>query len=265
MIEITTLLYEALVQCYNHLDVYRDIEAYCTSRVKITGGNGNRRYTPNRSEVPGNLAVCALIDSSRMEIISNTLISPSFSISAEVREHQREQCLAGRPLACRIASKIHGGGWEDGDEFYDTRKIFVTHGENLEECQIIEETIPCQNLDRSSDSEHVLINVIDVGLANSYLPKDLLCIIATERVPCASCTQAMIEFLVRNEAAKLFVAYTFDTNRSSDSEARHANEFITQVRSSSVFARMQLERIFVNGKILESFPTSLRIEPARLA
>lgn len=265
MSKITTLLYEALMQCYNHLDVYRDIETYCASRIEITEKNGKLRYTANRSEVPGNLATCALIDISKMEIISNTLISPSFTISSEVREYQREQCLGGKQLACRIASKIHGGGWEDGDESYDTRQIYVALGENLEECQIIEEAIPCQNLDRSSDSEHVLINVIDSGLANSCLPEDLLCVIATERVPCASCTRTMLEFLKRNEAVQLYVAYTYDTNRSNDSEARHAEEFITQVRSSPVADRVQLERIFVDGSNLQSFPTSLRIESARLA
>lgn len=260
MSKIATLIYEAFMQCYNHLDVYRNIENYCISRIKVSDADGNLRYTADRSEIPGNLATCALIDISKMEIISNTLISPSFAISNEVREYQREQCLEGKPLACRIASKMHGGGGEDGDESYDTQQIYLTLGDDLQEFHLIKETIPCQHLDRSSDSEHILINVIDAGLVASHLPNELICIIATERVPCASCTRTMIEFLAKNLAVKLYVAYTYDTNSSNDSKARDAVEFITQVRSSPVADRMQLERIFVEDSNLLSFPTSLRIE-----
>lgn len=258
--ELKESLLAAYLQCYNHLDKYRDVEIYCISEMKKDNREGAPRYTADRDQVPGNLATCVIINGSTLEVISNTLISPSFAIGAEVREYQREQCSQGVPLDCRIATKVHGGGWSDEDDIFDTGKIYVSLGENLNECNVITETIACERLNSSSDSEHILINLVDAMLEANFLPQDLMVVIATERIPCESCTRTMLKFLERNAAAKLYVGYTYDTNPSKGCLARSDKEFIKQVRESNSSDRIQLDRVLVENKSLQCFSTRLQIK-----
>lgn len=259
------LLEYALMQCYNHLNVYRAIENYCISQLPIGADSAAVFHAADPNTIEGNLATCVLIDCSKMEIVSNTLISPSFMNSHAVRQHQREKGLAGNPLPCRIASKVHMGGQEDEDEICDSRKVWVNHGEQMQFADLFEEGIPSDSAFRSSDSEHVLINVIDAVVSAKTVTDDLLVVLATERVPCASCTRTMLRLLERHPKICLSVAYTFDTKSCSDSEARQASDLISQVDSNPVSQRMQLQRILVNGKILECFPSELKFAPSILA
>src|SRR5690606_14981266 len=101
------------------------------------------------------------------------------------------------------------------------------------------EGIRSWDADQSSDSEHVLLNVIDAAVPSS-LPEEIMVVLATERVPCWNCTDTIIRFLHRHPVACVSVAYTFDSRPTKEeSVGRTSEEFVEHVRQYGIADRVE--------------------------
>jgi hypothetical protein len=88
------------------------------------------------------------------------------------------------------------------------------------------------NPKHKNDSEHVLLNALHSRLRTCGLDAGSV-LLLTERLPCASCTDVIIEFVKRNPAVKLSVAYISDYVNKQLS--RSHVDFHQQLLQSKVF------------------------------
>lgn len=248
--QLASLSYQGLIDCFNHFSYYRELEKYCISEFSGAVRNNQEFHPANGNDILGNLATCVLINQSTKATLSNTLIAPSFQVSSEVREKQREMSLSGGAPQSRIASKIHTEHDSSGG-VVDTGTIWISRSENMDEADLIYEQIPCADPNQSSDSEHILLNIIDHGITTTELPSDLLVVLVTERIPCCSCTNTIAQFLNKHPKINLIVGYTFDTQRGK-LERQH-DHFYSDLSIQSCADRVHLHRVFTEGDTLQIF------------
>lgn len=248
--QFTPLSYQGLIDCFNLFSHYRELEKYCITHLSGEYRNNQVFHPANGNKLIGNLATCVLINPSTKSILSNTLIAPSFQLSSEVREKQREMNFSEGAPQSRIASKIHTELDDDG-EIVDSGMIWISRSENMDEADLIHEEIRCAIPDQSSDSEHILLNIIDHGITTKKLPNDLQVVLVTERIPCCSCTHTIAQFLKKHPQAKLIVGHTFDTQKGE--LERQRDHFYSDLSITSCADRVHLFRVFVEGETLQVF------------
>ncbi len=250
--QFTSLSYQGLIDCFNLFSYYRELEKYCITNFSGEYRNNQEFHPANGNDVIGNLATCVLINPSTKAILSNTLIAPSFQVSSEVREKQREMNFSEGAPQSRIASKIHTE--LDGcGQIVDTGTIWISRSENMDDADLIYEQIPCEAPNQSSDSEHILLNIIDHGITTKELPSDLLIVLVTERIPCCSCTKTIAQFLNKHLETNLIVGYTFDTQKQKGKLERQRDHFYSDLSITSSADRVHLHRVFVEGDTLQVF------------
>jgi hypothetical protein len=248
--QLTSLSYQGLIDCFNLFSYYRELEKYCISSFSGEYRNNQEFHPANGSDVPGNLATCVLINPSTKIALSNSLIAPSFQISSKVREKQREMDFSGGAPQSRIASKIQTD-LDDCGGIVDTGTIWISRSGNMDEADLIYEQIPCADSNQSSDSEHILLNIIDHGITTTELPSNLLVVMVTERIPCCSCTNTIAQFLKKHPKVNLIVGYTFDTQRGGIERQR--DHFYSDLSIPSCVDRVRLNRVFIEDDTLHVF------------
>lgn len=82
--------------------------------------------------------------------------------------------------------------------------------------------------DRLRDSEYALLNMLSEWLSSKQNPAGHLLLI-TERIPCASCTSVLTQFLQKHEKVTARVHFLFDT--AANNEAREAWDFNEDVKA----------------------------------
>lgn len=250
--QLETEICKALMDCYNHLDRVRVEGLYCVSSFAGERIDGRPYHPVSAHDVPGNLAACAVIDGHSRLLVANSLIAPSFTLSPEIRARQRDQFLESGNWTSQIASKIDCSPFDDPAGVYDSGKIWVNSGSNPNEAHWFDEPIRAIDSESSSDSEHVLINVVDDGIGSKSLPTVSVVIIATERIPCKGCTNTMIEFLKKRRDVRLVVAYTFDTKVSKRAPKRQASDFLAEL-PAKLRSRVRIARALIDADTLVMF------------
>ncbi|WP_458022569.1 deaminase domain-containing protein [Kosakonia sp. BK9b] len=141
----------------------------------------------------------------------------------EVREKQFNSYFDGSTIPGYIASLI-GSGVEKRFRHKSTDKICVFPPPPSNDCLIVTPFYSGEN-NRLHDSERILFNVLHQVITDNLFIFDTVLMI-TERIPCESCTNILIDF-AKSHKVNINIVYWIDTGKSQ--EVRDFEELKNQI------------------------------------
>ncbi len=210
---------DELINCFNHILEYRDYEKQLLEEDPEFIGIVDKSNLKNTLE--GNIAVCSLIKDD--QVVSNCHIAGSIHSYQILREIQFESYITGSTTPSHIASLI-GCGDEDNFRHGYKDPIWVSLPYPESECYVIQPYYGGKE-NHLHDSERILINILQDIINNKYLDFDTV-LMVTERIPCKSCTNIILEFVKKNNV-KIKLVYWIDTGRKD--ELRNFEALKTQI------------------------------------
>ena len=232
---------QSLIDCAEHFKLYRGIESQELSRQRMPDCDG---IDPADGKIlQGNLGTCALLNSNGL--IMNSLIAPSFTISHDLREYQRDQWFEGREISSSIASLI------ESDAPEPPTKIWVSGSAPNSPVAVFDASILATKPMREADSEWILLNVVNDLLERDKAIEVDTVVLMTERIPCESCTAVILEFLKRHLEIRVIVAFWHGTKASTGTPVRGFKHFKDDVLLSSDRDRLKAYKVVgVDGEML---------------
>lgn len=225
---------EIILNLYNHLLEYRDYEKLLLEKDPSFIGVVTKENLKGALTSEGNIATCALLKDKTE--VSNTLIAGSFFIKDTLRENQFESYFQGRPLNSQIVSMIAGAGSNQEEEdikFTPKDLIFVLPPPPNSETFLVEPIFSCR-ASRVHDSERLLFEVLHHLKIQDKDSFDEV-ILITERIPCKSCTEIIIEFIKRHQL-KVTIFYWLDTGTKNEMrEIEKISSHIKQHKKAAKF------------------------------
>jgi hypothetical protein len=237
--------FDALKLCVNHFLEYRVHQAYYFHRHF---GEDARAIDPvNNRDLPGNLGACVqLLDD---KVVGNSLIAPSGKLQSAIRDMQRDAFYAGTPIRSSVAGVLE----DDGNMHLGKYAIWLSGYDPNGVVQFFGATLSANPVSRRRDSEWILLNICDDLLSHDPTQFNTI-VLVTERIPCASCTGVIVNFLQRHAEVRLVIAFLYDTANAGSSNARGEPQF--RLETIAVAARITVWKCLVNGdeRKLDLFP-----------
>ncbi|WP_313619006.1 deaminase domain-containing protein [Pantoea septica] len=217
-----------LINLFNHILEYRDYEEMILK--ENPDFKGQITEDELKKVLNGNIATCALLKDGKE--ISNTFISSSFNNRFSMREKQFNSYDSGTTLQSRVVT-LTGSGGED-ETFRHTRKdkICVFSPPPGSE-SITAEPFFCGSERRLFDSERLLFNLLH-KLINDHPKSFDTILLVTERIPCKSCTNIIIDF-IRIHGIQVNIAYWINTGNK---ELRDIEKLRTHIKKHKRQAKL---------------------------
>lgn len=226
---------ELILNLYNHLLEYRDYEEMVLEKDPSFNGLVTKDNLSKAIVKKGNIATCALIKNG-IEV-SNTLIAGSYRVKDTLRENQFESYYQGKTLNSHVVAMISGAHVDEDEteevKFTSNDKICVLPPPPDSEAFLIEPTLSCRST-RVHDSERLLFEVMNNIKINDKNSFDTI-ILMTERIPCKSCTNIIIDF-AKNHSTQIIIFYWLDTGR--ENEVREIEKIATHIKKHKKAAKL---------------------------
>ena len=217
---------ESLMNSINHFLEYRRIESYFYEKHFKHDIHGEAHV--NNDEIIGNLATCSMLKSK--QVIANSIIAPSYRIANEMRSYHRNEWLDGNELHSNIVSMLGTSApSEKNPRLTLDDKIWFNDACNQNNVSIVDITLPGTDVNRVHDSERLILNILNDCLIKDKYYFDMV-ILVSERIPCESCTNIIIEFLKKNKI-ELILGYCYASGKGKSS--RTAENFLYEVAQHS--------------------------------
>lgn len=214
--------FDHLVGCVKRMLNLRDVSAYLAqnnekSKIgKRTKGKIKTNDTANNEIIPGNIARLVLTSGSKSYGVEWVGLSPAASSYVKELRKSREPYVSlsikGKEIAWSVheCEKVGCGGLRCEPE-----KVCDPKCGQLE-CRDttggkFEPSFSALNSDRESDSEYLLLNFLAHAIDDHSLPPTGALSIISERIPCASCTSVIDQFLKKFPEITLGIFYMHDT------------------------------------------------------
>lgn len=205
---------DEFINCFNHILEYRNYEKKLLENdpefIGIVDKTNLKKSLERKEEKEGNVAVCSLIKDE--QVVSNCYIAGSIHSWQTLREIQFESYITDSTTPSRIAVLI---GRRDEDNlrhgYNDPILVLLPYPES--ESYVIHPYYGGKE-NRLHDSERILINVFQHIINNKCIDFDTV-LMVTERIPCKSCTNIILEFVNKNDV-KIKLAYWIDTGRKDE-------------------------------------------------
>lgn len=199
---------DEFINCFNHILEYRDYEKKLLEKDPEFFGIVDK--TNLKEALEGNVAVCSLIKDD--QVVSSRYIAGSIHSWQTIREMQFESYITDSTTPSHIASLIGYGGEDNFRHGYkDPILVLLPYPES--ESYVVHPYYGGKE-NHLHDSERILINVLQDIINNKCFDFDTV-LMVTERIPCKSCTNIILEFVNKNNV-KIKLAYWIDTGRKDE-------------------------------------------------
>jgi len=233
---------EAFRTAVDHFLEYTEFEAYL---IHDQFGVDPSAPDPADNDIlPGNLGTCILVSNGK--ILSNCLIAPSSSIQNSIRDGYQTHLENGKSLRSRIVIPFRH---EKAPETHYLSKnsiwVLVADNPHNSTAELFHGKWPAKPHWRHSDSEWLLLHVCD-GILESRPQEFDTVVLVSDRIPCPSCTEVIINFLQEHPTVRLSIGQLYDSGKPLTKSARGACHFTDDIGKSPVANRVTLTKLILS-------------------
>lgn len=219
---------DEMMSSFNHILEYRYYEGlFLAENPDFNGPIGMDDLKKEIKYLDGNVAVCSLFKNGKL--VANGFMAGSIYSSDILKGIQLDSYFDGSTIKSKMVQIIGSGDVEEDVPYrykYDDL-IYVTLPYPEPTTYYVKPTHRGKE-NRLHDSERLLINVCQ-QLIDDFPEMFDTVLLVTERIPCKSCTQIIIDFATKNKI-NIKLAYWIDTG--NDEALRDLDVFKRQIKKN---------------------------------